>query len=142
MLTGPCVLQPSVITSFFSTSGTMGAAMKTAISYKHVEAHGRVAQVVDRHLRKLGTLLKNYAPDLVQLHGSFEKHPRRSEYAFSVSLSLPTGSLHATGEGPDPRACARQGFAELEAQVKKHQSLLRKDYEWKRKRVRPERALA
>jgi ribosome-associated translation inhibitor RaiA len=111
--------------------------MKTAISYKHVEEPAAIEPAVERHLQKIAVLLKSYEPDLVQLHGSFEKHPRRTSYAFDVSLSLPSGTLHATGEAPDPLRSARQGFAELETQIKKHQARLRKDYQWKRKRARP-----
>jgi ribosomal subunit interface protein len=111
--------------------------MKIAISYKHVEQPAAIEPAVERHLQKIAVLLKSYEPDLVQLHGSFEKHPRRTSYAFDVSLSLPSGTLHATGEAPDPLQSARQGFAELETQIKKHQARLRKDYQWKRKRARP-----
>ena len=39
------------------------------------------------------------------------------------------------------RACVKAAFAEIEAQIKKHMALLRKDYEWKRKRQR-DRAFA
>jgi ribosomal subunit interface protein len=112
--------------------------MKIAISYKNVEVPSAVEPAVERHIDKIEVLLKSYEPDLVQLHGSFEKHPRRTSYAFDVSVSLPTGTLHATGEASDPVTCARKGFSELESQIKKHQSRLRKDYQWKRKR--PSRA--
>jgi len=108
--------------------------MKIAISYKNVEDSSAVEPAVERHIKKIGVLLRSYAPDLVQLHGSFEKHPRRASYAFDVSVALPTGTLHATGEAPDPVRSARKGFSELESQIKKHQSRLRKDYQWKRKR--------
>jgi ribosome-associated translation inhibitor RaiA len=116
--------------------------MKTEMSYKQVESPKDVEKAVERHLAKIGKLLKSYAPDLVQLHGAFEKHPRHAEVNFSVNLSLPTGSLHATGKGPNAKTSARAGFTELESQIKKHQSRLRKDYEWKRKRGRAEKALA
>ena len=82
---------------------------------------------MQRHLQKISRLLKRYSPDLVQLHGSFEKHLRRLEYRFSVNLILPTGTLHATGAGPAAIASARVGFSELEAQIKKHQARLRGD---------------
>jgi ribosomal subunit interface protein len=111
--------------------------MKTAISYKNVEVPAVVEPAVQRHLQKIAILLKTYEPDLVQLHASFEKHPRRTSYAFDVSVSLPSGTLHATGEAADALNSARKGFSELEAQIKKHQSRLRKDYQWKRKRARP-----
>lgn len=108
--------------------------MKTAISYKNVEVPSAVEPAVERHVAKIEVLLQSYDPDLVQLHGSFEKHKKRSSYAFDVSVALPTGTLHATGEAADPVTSARKGFSELESQIKKHQARLRKDYQWKRKR--------
>ncbi len=116
--------------------------MKISISYRHIESPQTFEKALDRHISKIGKLLKSYEPDLVQLHGGFEKQPHRVEYLFSLNLSLPTGTLHATGEGPDPTASSRKAFAELESQIKKHQSRLRKDYQWKRKRGKAEQALA
>lgn len=116
--------------------------MKITISYRHIEWPQAVETALDRHVSKIGKLLKSYAPDLVQFHGGFEKQPHRAEYIFSANLSLPTGTLHATGDGPDPARSARKAFVELEKQIKKHQALLRKDYEWKRKRGKAEKALA
>lgn len=116
--------------------------MKINISHRHVQLAQAVEAALDRHLAKIAKLLKSYQPDLVQFHGGFEKQPHKAEYLFSANLSLPTGTLHATGNGPDPGASARKAFAELAAQIKKHQSRLRKDYEWKRKRGKAEQALA
>jgi ribosomal subunit interface protein len=110
--------------------------MKLSISYKHVDAHEAVEKQNERHVVKLSKLLKSYEPDLVQLHGVFSKNPHKQEHSFSLNLSLPTGTLHATGIGDNVRAACKEAFTELEAQVKKHQSRLRKDYEWKRKRPR------
>jgi ribosomal subunit interface protein len=111
--------------------------MKLSISYKHVDAHVTAEKQCERHIEKLGRLLKSYEPDLVQLHGVFSKNPHKQEHSFSLNLSLPTGTLHATGTGDNVRASCNKAFTELEMQVKKHQSRLRKDYEWKRKRPRP-----
>jgi ribosomal subunit interface protein len=108
--------------------------MKFSISYKHVDAHEAVEKQNARHIEKLSRLLKSYEPDLVQLHGGFSKNPHNQEQSFSLNLSLPTGTLHATGVGDNIRSACKKAFAELDVQVKKHQSRLRKDYEWKRKR--------
>jgi ribosome-associated translation inhibitor RaiA len=115
--------------------------MKLLISHKLHEWRVPIEVETERRIAKLEKLLKSYAPDLVQLHGNIEKRPRKQEYLFSLNLSLPTGTLHATGEATDVRACVKTAFAEIEAQIKKHMALLRKDYEWKRKRSRL-RALA
>ncbi len=107
------------------------------ITYSHIEPEFQEAieHETERHAQKLNRLLKRYAADLVHLHGSLEKTPRKTEFNFSVNLNLPTGTLHATGVGADALGSAKAAFAELEKQVKKHQAKLRKDYVWKRKRA-------
>ena len=110
--------------------------MKLSISYKHVDSHEAIEKDVDRHAAKLNKLLKTYAPDLVQLHCVFGTNTHKEQYFCTLNLSLPTGALHATGEGKNVRASCKMSFRELETQLKKHQALLRKDYQWKRKRPR------
>lgn len=110
--------------------------MKITYSNIHVEFRQTIEVESEHHIDKLKRLLKRYSPDLVLLHGSFEKMPRKTEYSYSVNLTLPTGTLHASGAGPDVRSSVKAAFAEIELQVKKHQEKLRKDYVWKRKRGR------
>jgi ribosome-associated translation inhibitor RaiA len=110
--------------------------MKLSISHKLEEWRESVEKETQPHVVKMGRLLKRYAPDLVQLRGNIEKVPHKETYLFSLNLSLPTGTLHATGEGADVRTSVKAAFAEIETQIKKHKAILRKDYEWKRKRPR------
>jgi len=110
--------------------------MNVSVSYNQIEMRQPAETEVNRCAGKLERLLKSYSPDLVHLRGGFEKHPRKVEYNFSLNLSLPTGTLHATGVGPDLRLSVKRAFAELQRQVKKHLQKLRKDYQWKRKRPR------
>jgi ribosomal subunit interface protein len=109
--------------------------MKITYSQIEPEFQADIEHETERHAQKLNRLLKRYASDLVLLHGSLEKTPRKTEFNFSVNLNLPTGTLHATGVGADALGSAKAAFAELEKQVKKHQAKLRKDYVWKRKRA-------
>jgi ribosome-associated translation inhibitor RaiA len=110
--------------------------MNILVNYKQVNPREPIGSEVSRHIGKLNRLLRTYQPDSVQLHGSFSRHPRKVEFAFAVHLSLPTGSINATGEGPTVRLSVKHAFSELEQLIKKHRSKLRKDYEWKRKRPR------
>jgi len=103
--------------------------MKLTIRNAHEEWREPVEKETHRQAAKLDKLLKRYAPDLVQLHAAIEKHARMESYMFTVNLSLPTGTLHATGEGYDVLASVKVAFAELCEQCKKHQALVRKDYE-------------
>jgi ribosomal subunit interface protein len=108
--------------------------MNIAISYKNVDSHQAVESEVNRRLAKLGRLLKSYSPDLVQIKGVFSKNQRTEEQSLALTLSLPTGTLRATGNGKNVLAGCKKAFSEIETQLKKHQSLLRRDHEWKRKR--------
>jgi ribosome-associated translation inhibitor RaiA len=111
-----------------------GPSMKLTIRNAHEEWREPVEKETQRQAAKLEKLLKRYSPDLVLLHADIEKHARKETYTFTVNLSLPTGTLHATGEGSDVLASVKVAFSEICTQCKKHQALLRKDYEWKRKR--------
>jgi ribosomal subunit interface protein len=113
-----------------------GNRMKVTYSQIDAESRELIEKECAHHIEKLNRLLKRYDPDLVQLHCTLEKTPHRIEYAFSLNLTMPTGSLQATGRGSDARAGAKVAFSEIESQVKKHQEKLRKDYVWKRKRPR------
>lgn len=110
--------------------------MKLSISYKHVNPQAVVENEIERHVEKLNKLLQSYSPDLIQLHGTFSENSHKEEYSCILNLSLPTGVMHVTGTGTNVQASCKKAFSELESQVKKHKSLLRKDYEWKRKRPR------
>lgn len=110
--------------------------LKTSFSYKQVELRQEMEKEVNTNAKRLEKFLKRFAPDLVQLHGAFERIPHKNSFALSLNLSLPTGTLHATGEGSDAAGSVRVAFAEVLAQLKKHMGKLRKDYEWKRKRAR------
>lgn len=115
--------------------------MKLSITFRNVESHDSAEAHVSQCLKKVERLLKSYEPDLVQLHGVFSMTPRKEEVSLSLTLSLPSGVLHAVGTGEDLRASCKQAFNEIESQLKKHQALLRRDYQWKRKR-RPRARLA
>lgn len=110
--------------------------MKVTVSFKDAEKHKPVEKEMETSVKKLETLLKSYSPDLVQLHAAFSRLPRTEEYEVSLNLTLPTGTLHATASSVHLRSGCKKAFSEIQTQVKKHQSKLRKDYEWKRKRTR------
>src|SRR5260370_8380166 len=94
--------------------------MNLTINYKHVESHKSVETEVERHVGKLKKLLQSYSEDLVQLHGAFSKTPRPDEPCFTLNLSLPTGTLHATGTESTVRPSCKKPFSHLQAHIKKH----------------------
>jgi len=45
--------------------------MKLSVSFKDLENHKSVEKEMEHAVRKLNVLLKNYQPELVQLHAVF-----------------------------------------------------------------------
>jgi ribosome-associated translation inhibitor RaiA len=109
--------------------------MKITVSCKQEEFHPAVEAEVHKDIPKLEKLLSHYAPDLVLLHATFEKHARKEKYSLSLNLSLPTGTLHDVGEGGDVRSAIKKAFAALNAQLKRHQQKLRGGHDWKRRAI-------
>ncbi|HXM97943.1 MAG TPA: HPF/RaiA family ribosome-associated protein [Candidatus Dormibacteraeota bacterium] len=107
--------------------------MNVSINYKHVESPQNVEKEVARRLVKLSKLLKHYSADLVQLHGAFSKNLHTHEESCTLTISLPSGALHATGSGRNAIAACKQAFSEIESQLKKHQAMLRREHLWERK---------
>ncbi|MGB6545030.1 MAG: HPF/RaiA family ribosome-associated protein [Candidatus Acidiferrales bacterium] len=116
--------------------------MKISISYKNVEWHEPVELAAERAAAKLGKLLQHYEPDLVQLHGCMECVHGKEEFKFSLSLALPSITLHASGSARGIAPSVRLAFAEIETQLKKHTSHLRHQSQWQRKRRLPREAVA
>ena len=108
--------------------------MKITYSSMEPEARHFIEEQSKHSIEKLNRLLKKYSPDAIALHGSLEKTPHKTEFSYSLNLTLPTGTLHATGVGSDIRKSVKAAYSEIASQVKKHQEKLRKDYTWKRKR--------
>jgi ribosome-associated translation inhibitor RaiA len=116
--------------------------VKFSITYKNVEWHEPVELVAERHAAKVGKLLQHYEPDLVQLHACMERVRGKDEFKFSLSLALPSATLHASGNARGIAPTVRLAFAEIETQLKKHTSHLRHEDQWKRKQRLPREAVA
>jgi len=110
--------------------------MKISVSYRGLEAHAGFEKLVTQYCGKIGKLLTAYDPDLVQCHGAVEYRAKKSEYALSLNLVLPTATLHAVHVAKDVRSTVHKAFHELGSQLKKHKEKLRHEHEWKRKRRR------
>jgi|GEM_PF-701501 ribosomal subunit interface protein len=110
--------------------------MRLTAHFKSEEFRPQIEKDLERYREKLSRWLKHYNEDLVSLHLTYEKHPRKQEYTVSLDLRLPSADIPVSATHADARFALRQAFDELEEQIKKHQGRLRRDYLWKRRRAR------
>lgn len=105
--------------------------MKLQMTYKNLER-----ELLDPLLRQLAARLEqqvaDFPQDAVLLHGTLEKHPSRSLYRAALVLNLPRRTLTAQEEHTSAQRTVEKAFAEIERQLKKYKSLLRREHLWKR----------
>lgn len=111
-------------------------AMQATVQYKCDDFRSQIEQDIARFEGKLERWLEHYDSDLVSLHLCYDKHKRKRTYLITLNLKLPGATLHASASNLEARFALRRAFDEMEKQISKHQSRARKDYEWKRRRLR------
>ena len=110
--------------------------MNVIVQYKCDDFRAQMEKDIARYSAKLDRWLSRYDSDLLALHVSYNKHARKRVYVVNLNLNFPRATLHASAGNAEARFALRRAFDELEMQVSKQQSLLRRDYEWKRKRLK------
>jgi ribosomal subunit interface protein len=110
--------------------------MHVTVQYKCDEFRSQIEQDIARFGSKLERWLEHYDSDVISLHACYDKHARKRTYLITLNLSLPGAKLHASAGNAEARFALRRAFDEMEMQLSKHQRRARKDYMWKRKRVR------
>jgi ribosome-associated translation inhibitor RaiA len=110
--------------------------MKLSITFKSIDSDQSIEKEVMLQAAKLEKLLKSHSPDLIHIHATFSRTPRTEEYSCALNLIVSSETLRSTAVAATLRTSCKTSFSEITEQVKKHQSLIRKDYVWKRKRLR------
>src|SRR5579883_882310 len=105
--------------------------MNVHFSYRFSKSP-EVEHEVQNQVQKLGKRLQAFRPELVHLHGGFEKNSGREDLLVSLNLRLPSGQLTAQEIGANGVAALKAAFHDLTAQLNTHKQLLRNRYKWRR----------
>lgn len=115
--------------------------IKYRVIARRCEVTPAAQHAIDRELMRLDPLLRHFDPDLVHLELVVEHHARREEFLGSIRLSVFNQILPAKrNTGPTLDTLLRRAFDDLEEQLSRLKSKLRRDYAHERKRLslRPE----
>jgi len=105
--------------------------MNVHFSYKSSRSP-EIEQEIKHQIEKLGKRLQTFHPELVHLHGGFEKGNERNNAIVSLNLRLPSGQITAQEKGTSGVAALKAAFHELTTQLNAHKDLLRNRYKWRR----------
>jgi ribosomal subunit interface protein len=106
--------------------------MKHQITLKNLEETPQLTSTLSRLIARLDREVSPFGQDEVSLHGIFEKHRTRARYRVSFTLNLPGRTMAAQEEQTSPESALKEAFRELERQLKKYKSFVRKEDIWKR----------
>jgi len=107
--------------------------MKTTFTVSHFEENSVIRDHFQDRVMKLQKYLKRYKDELVFLHGTLDKNPHKDEFYASLSLYLPSVTLHCRERGSDYALALNLAFLDIARQIEKHTDKLNRE---KRRKVR------
>jgi ribosome-associated translation inhibitor RaiA len=106
--------------------------LKWALVTKLMRPHGLLKQKLEQKIRKLETHLEHFPADAVHLQVHLERHPRKPWFQAALTLRLPSNTLRAQKEGPDPVPAFDHAIKALLREVVLLKSVLRRESDWSR----------
>lgn len=102
--------------------------MKSSFTVNHLDDSPVFRQYFEQKAAKIGKYLKRFSDDLVYVHGVLDKNPHKNDEFFaSVSLFLPTTTLHCRETGGDYSSAMNAAFLDISRQIEKHKAKLTRE---------------
>lgn len=109
-----------------------GEEMNFQINYKNLDASPRIEAFFERKVKKIRKLTAHFSDELVQIQACLEKSPKREEYHITLTLYLPNHTLHSKDKGENIIGSINSAFEDLQRQIEKLKSQLRKEHLWRK----------
>ncbi|PIY82396.1 MAG: hypothetical protein COY78_06890 [Candidatus Omnitrophica bacterium CG_4_10_14_0_8_um_filter_44_12] len=107
--------------------------MKTTFNVSHMEENSIIRDHFQDRAGKLQKYLKRYKDELVYLHGTLDKNPHKTEFFATLSLYLPSATLHCRERAGVYALALNLAFLDIARQLEKHKDKLSRE---KRRSVR------
>jgi ribosomal subunit interface protein len=113
-------------------------SLKYQVTTRNCELTESAQGVIEHGIKRLERHLKHFDPDLTHLDLVIERHARREEYTGSVRLNVISQALPAgRNTGPTMEALLRSAFEDIEEQLSRYKSKLRREHTYDRQGVPP-----
>ena len=107
--------------------------MKTTFTVSHMQKNSIIRDHFEEKVSRLGKYLKRFKDDLVYLHGTLDKNPHKEEFYATLSLYLPSATLHCRERREDYASAMNLAFLDMARQIEKHKNKLNRE---KRRKLR------
>jgi len=94
--------------------------VRTTLVFSHMEENEQARQAFGERASRIAKYLKRFREDQVFLHGALDKNPHKEEFYASLTLYLPTATMHARERAVDYGAAFTEAFLVLSRQLAKY----------------------
>jgi len=101
--------------------------VKTTLVFSHMAESEPARGVFEGKACKIAKHLKRFGDDLVTLHGALDKNPHKEEFHASLTLYLPTTTVHSRERGAQYERAFNEAFLDLARQLRKHKDKLTRE---------------
>jgi len=107
--------------------------LKWALVTKRMRPHGQMRKKLQEKINKLEMHLVHFPADAVHLQVHLEQRSKKELFEAGLTLHLPSNTLHAAKQGPDPVTAFDKAVKALLREVAVLKSALRHESDWKTK---------
>ncbi len=100
---------------------------------KNVERYAQLEEKLREKISKLEKHLQRFPPDAIHLHTHLEKNPKKPLYTASLTLRLPSNTLHSDKTEDDPMPAFDEAVKALLRELEHLKASLRKEDQWNRR---------
>ena len=107
--------------------------LKWALVSKRMRPHDQMRRKLQEKINKLEQHLVHFPADAVHLQVHLEQQANKQLFDAGLTLRLPSNTLHAAKQAPDPITAFDRAVKALLREVAVLKSALRHESDWKRK---------
>src|SRR5689334_6411707 len=109
--------------------------LKWALVTKGMRPHAQMRKKLQEKVTKLEMHLVHFPADAVHLQVHLQQQPKKTLFDAGLTLKLPSNTLHAEKQAPDPVTAFDRAVKALLREVAVLKSALRHESDWKRARA-------
>lgn len=106
--------------------------MKTTLTIRHMKSNKVIQDAFDEHIARLSNRLSHFNEESIFIHGNLDKNPHKEQYFCSLTVFLPSTTLHSRDSSFDLLMAVNAAFESIMRQAEKFKAKLRRGYRRKK----------
>mgnify|MGYP001578643011 FL=1 len=105
--------------------------MRTTLTVRHMKNNKMVQDAFDGHVARLSNRLSHFNEESIFIHGNVDKNHHKEQYFCSLTVYLPSMTLHSRDSSFDLLRAVNAAFESIIRQAEKFKAKLRRGHRGK-----------